>query len=224
MRLIGIFIAIIIVGLLQSACVSTSYNNTDVANTDSELSAKNFDETSIVCVGKQNYNFNLSEFCTLQDFYKAFEFNPDGMPLYIVALFDPIGAYWAQSIKKETVVLIEKIYQKPPTTDNSVDAFRHAYFSFRLSQKIGTKRTKEFTDAYEISNVNKIGSRCMDLWNNQIGRNLFQQRNSTESKQNVCEYIKKAIKENQLVVEPFKIIQNAKFNAELRMKNNQVLR
>ncbi|XP_070532949.1 uncharacterized protein [Ptychodera flava] len=52
------------------------------------------------------------------------------------------------------------------------DAFRHALFSYRVTKKYGSSIAKQFGDAHEVSHVNPLNERLMDLYNNQVGRCL----------------------------------------------------
>ena len=96
--------------------------------------------------------------------------------------------------------------------DNEADAFRHAYFSFRLADKVGSARAKKFTDAYEISNINTMGARCMDLWNNREGRRMCEESaNSKESDRRAQaeKIVLDAVKSKRLILSPFRL-QNVK--------------
>ncbi len=145
---------------------------------------------------------------TLEEFYKIVKFNPYGESLNVVAIKDPFGAIHAKSVKDETVALTSKLFPNVYAYDNEADAFRHAYFSFRLSQEIGESRAKRFTDAYEIHNINRVGSRCMDLWNNREGRmmNAAIKNSAKFDKKNLAEReVLNAIKMKKLALRPFQI-------------------
>ncbi len=145
---------------------------------------------------------------TLEEFYKILKFNPNGESLRLVALKDPLGAFHAKSVKEETVVITSKLFPNLDAYDNEADAFRHAYFSFRLSQEIGESRAKRFTDAYEIHHINKMGSRCMDLWNNREGREMNSAiKNLTKFDKKILaeSEVLKAIRMKKLALRPFQI-------------------
>ena len=141
---------------------------------------------------------------TLSEFYKEMDFNPKGKSVETVALLDPIGAIYVRDIKQESVALTSKLFPNTFSMDTQADAFRHAYFSIRLSQEIGTIRTKKFTDAYEISVVNAPASRCMDLWNNREGRRIFESTKSEkiDKKELAKREALKAIKTKTLALKP----------------------
>lgn len=53
-------------------------------------------------------------------------------------------------------------------TDDSSDAFRHAFWSSVLTMRIGQTDAKTWTDAHEAHSTGL--PRSMDLWNNTVGR------------------------------------------------------
>lgn len=64
-------------------------------------------------------------------------------------------------------------------SDGEGDAFRHALWNHRMTQEIGKSEAKKFGDAHEVGNLWKgtygkinAGSSSMDLFNNNVGRNL----------------------------------------------------
>lgn len=146
---------------------------------------------------------------SLAQLYKELEFNPDSAGIHSVALFDPEGIFYARKFKEEAVKKVAELYPNIEPVDNEADAFRHAYFSFRLADAIGVKRAKKFTDAYEVSNINKLGGRCMDLWNNREGRRMSveSQNLKTSDRRAVAEdLVKEAIKSKRLMLEPFLLL------------------
>ncbi len=145
---------------------------------------------------------------SVEKLYKELQFNPDGAGIYSVALRDFVGAHYARIFKDEAVKRVAELFPNIEPTDNEADAFRHAYFSFRLADKIGDKRAKSFTDAYEISNLNKLGGRCMDLWNNREGRRMSAESKGEKvsDRRALAEKLAlEAIKSGRLVVKPFEL-------------------
>ena len=65
-------------------------------------------------------------------------------------------------------------------SDGVGDAFRHALWNYRMTQIIGKSEAKKFGDAHEEGNFfltgysggNNAASKAMDLYNNNVGRNL----------------------------------------------------
>ena len=142
---------------------------------------------------------------SLAEFYAELAFDPDGNSIYTVALKDPIGAYWASSVKDEALALVDELFPNRAQFDNEVDAFRHAYFSCRLAQEIGAERAKKFTDAYELHVVNSWGSRCMDLWNNREGRRIYADSPKSGKREFAKNEVIKAVKTKRLALSPFDI-------------------
>ncbi len=58
------------------------------------------------------------------------------------------------------------------TLDLKQDAFRHAYWSYLVTQLFSADLAKGFGDAHEISTPTPAGDRLMDLYNNNAGRKL----------------------------------------------------
>ena len=138
---------------------------------------------------------------SLEEIYRELEFNPDGRGIHFVAFF-----------KDEAVKKVAELFPNVVAVDNEADAFRHAYFSFRLADKVGSARAKKFTDAYEISNINTMGARCMDLWNNREGRRMCEESANSKEPDRRAQaerIVLDAVKSNRLILSPFRL-QNAK--------------
>ena len=56
--------------------------------------------------------------------------------------------------------------------DNQTDAFRHAYANALMTQKFGEEWTRKFATAHEGRENNYASSEAMDLYNNEIGRQI----------------------------------------------------
>jgi len=56
--------------------------------------------------------------------------------------------------------------------NNEADAFRHGAWNRIMSRTIGPEKAKEFADAYERWRPGPEQERLMDLYNNQVARNL----------------------------------------------------
>ena len=64
-------------------------------------------------------------------------------------------------------------YSYSNTHNNEADAFKHAYMSWFLAWHAGDKKAKELGDMHEDETPNApAGERNMDLWNNEIGREI----------------------------------------------------
>lgn len=152
---------------------------------------------------------DMSEAKSLPDVYRELDFNPNGRTLYAVALSDPVGTHYARILKNEAVARVAALFPNKDPVDNEADAFRHAYFSFRLADKIGSERAKRFTDSYEISNINTMGARCMDLFNNREGRRMCEESKSDKASDRRAlaeKTVLEAIVKRRLVLEPYRLL------------------
>ncbi len=209
MKLRVIYILPLMIHLLLTGCISMPESKIEIEQGIAESrELKNITPKEIKIEPPKSESEKLSNNTTLEELYKLLKFNPKGESLKRVALKDPIGAIHARDVKDETVALTQKLFPNTEHYDNKADAFRHAYFSLRLSQEIGSTRAKRFTDAYEISNINKIGSRCMDLWNNREGRKMCdttKHLTKLDKKMLAKRETLKAIETKQLALKPFGI-------------------
>lgn len=189
-----------------SGCVSMPETERELAEGRAE--AAKLAGRDIAYIKIRTPDFVSKSDISVEKLYNELQFNPDGASIYSVALRDVIGAHYARVFKDEAVRRVAELFPNIEPTDNEADAFRHAYFSFRLADKIGDKRAKAFTDAYEISNVNKLGGRCMDLWNNREGRRMSAETKGEKlsDRRALAEKLTlNAIKSGRLVLKPFKL-------------------
>lgn len=56
--------------------------------------------------------------------------------------------------------------------DNHTDAFRHTYWNALMTQRFGEHWTKDFATAHERLPANPATAEAMDLYNNELGRNI----------------------------------------------------
>ncbi|OBB31004.1 hypothetical protein A5792_16535 [Mycolicibacterium peregrinum] len=71
----------------------------------------------------------------------------------------------------------EAIKRFPPpapdaTTDNRTDAFRHTYWNALMTQRFGEEWTRKFATAHERRPGDPAPREAMDLYNNEIGRQI----------------------------------------------------
>lgn len=88
--------------------------------------------------------------------------------------------------------------------DNDVDAIRHAYTSGVFTQSYGEKVTLILGEMNELtpmggSSSNNTNSSKMDLWNNKVGINYGKK---TNSKLKLLKLLLKALKNNELIIDP----------------------
>lgn len=58
------------------------------------------------------------------------------------------------------------------TADNHTDAFRHAYWNALMTQRFGEDWTRDFATAHERPPNNPATAEAMDLYNNEVGREI----------------------------------------------------
>ncbi|WP_234812109.1 DUF4226 domain-containing protein [Mycolicibacter longobardus] len=58
------------------------------------------------------------------------------------------------------------------TADNHTDAFRHAYWNALMTQRFGENWTRDFATAHERLPDNHAAAEAMDLYNNEVGREI----------------------------------------------------
>ena len=83
----------------------------------------------------------------------------------------------AEKLGEEAKRLTQKLYPDDRLAgrrrqNDEADAFRHAYWNFQMTRAFGQERARDFSNLYEIFRQNPEGERRMDLYNNQIGREL----------------------------------------------------
>jgi len=103
-------------------------------------------------------------------------FDPGGDPEWGAFLRHPWDALKAKELGNQARALTQKLYPGDPNNpalrhNDAADAFRHAYWSYTMAKAFGPAEAQLF-GAHEVSSVNPAGERYMDLYNNQIGRNL----------------------------------------------------
>ena len=81
--------------------------------------------------------------------------------------------------KKYGFDMTKKEYSVSNTHNNEADAFKHAYMSWLLSWYAGEEKSKQLGDMHEDETPNAPWyERNMDLWNNEIGREIaYEMRN-----------------------------------------------
>jgi hypothetical protein len=102
------------------------------------------------------------------------------------------------------------------------DAFRHAYWSYKLSEAFGVDKAKEIGDAHErmslqmegspknralgrnTGQLNPRGEGLMDLYNNHVGRQLYLETRDKLSV-DVDALIMGALQSGRLQREPFNV-------------------
>ena len=109
--------------------------------------------------------------------YNKLGFDPDGMgEIEEFARIFPTGFTadgLADDAEEKTAEQIRKgRFPKAGIGGGAADAFRHTYWSYRMTEDVGPDAAKRFGDAHEITEPGPDGDRLMDLYNNNLGRRL----------------------------------------------------
>jgi RHS repeat-associated protein len=89
------------------------------------------------------------------------------------AIRNPIDASEANQLASEASRTVASIFgARVSGHNNHIDAFRHAYWSYRMTQEIGVGQAELFGTAHEVSAANPAAEQRMDLHNNAVGRAL----------------------------------------------------
>jgi hypothetical protein len=135
-------------------------------------------------------------------------FEPEGPGIYQESLGSPLEAMKAKEMANEATQATEDMiraghFSKEDRHNGRADAFRHAYWNFRMAQEIGQDAAKRFSDAYERSNPNDAGERLMDLLNNHVGRNLA--RDDKNAGRPAKEILLDAVRNGELQTKPMHV-------------------
>jgi len=75
-------------------------------------------------------------------------------------------------IRKEAIAAGRAAYPSPDGNDDHADAYRHAYWTARLSHEFGPDFAQRYTTAHEALPGNQGPREAMDLHNNEVGRQV----------------------------------------------------
>jgi hypothetical protein len=89
--------------------------------------------------------------------------------------------------------------RRVPPDNSHANAFVHAYMSARFAQEFGPEWSKAITTAHETANGNRPPSMSMDLFNNDIGRQVAAENPGVDSAV-LAMRIRDAIAEGRTVV------------------------
>jgi hypothetical protein len=142
---------------------------------------------------------------TMQEVFDEVDFNPDGLSEEVVALLNPIDALRALQARDEAFARTAELYPDVGHHNNEADAFRHAFWNYRMSQLMGAGEAKKFGDAHERDSGNAQGETLMDLYNNDVGRSLAV--DPAHDDRDPAEVIQEAIASGQLRARPFEVDQ-----------------
>jgi len=135
--------------------------------------------------------------------YAELGFDPDGASEEMVAMMNPIDAMRALQARDEAFAKTAELYPDIGHHNTEADAFRHAYWNYRMTQLSGGSEAKKFGDAHERGS-SATDEVLMDLFNNNRGRNLAQ--NPDNEGRDPAEVIQEAIARGDLRTTPFEVL------------------
>ncbi len=83
--------------------------------------------------------------------------------------------------------------------DGHRDAFRHCYWNVLLTKKFGENWTEQFATAHEALPGNPAEREAMDLYNNEVGRQIARS-NKGKSEEDLVNIVKNAVNSGRLLV------------------------
>jgi hypothetical protein len=85
--------------------------------------------------------------------------------------------------------------------DGHRDAFRHAYWNALMTKEFGAEWTKQYATAHEGLPGNPSNREAMDLYNNEVGRQIALS-NPNATPEQLADLVEQAVKDGKLVVIP----------------------
>lgn len=138
-----------------------------------------------------------------EEMFRELEFDPEGDSEEWNAAKNPWDAIEVLKAKDEAFAKTTELFPDQGHHNNEADAFRHAYWNYLITQRIGGSEAKKFGDAHERYSENEMGETLMDLYNNNIGRSLAQDEQNAG--RDPAEVIREAIEAGRLRVTPFEV-------------------
>jgi hypothetical protein len=114
-------------------------------------------------------------------------FDPNGPSEWGMAMRHPLDAIAAKKAADQAMTE-ERENRLINSHNDGGDAWRHARWNQLMTQSIGPEMAKQFSDAHERSSPNPRSETLMDLYNNQMGRNLAGDSSPELALQNALSY------------------------------------
>lgn len=157
-----------------------------------------------------------------EDIFRLVDFDSDGPDDVGNALRRMPSVFRLNLVSGKATNTAKRLFPGAASLDNPRDAFRHAYWSYIMSEEFGLGFAKDIGDGHERRSLRQflkgvdprihvapggfrrdIGSQLMDLYNNHIGRELF--RRFGNSGRDAEEIVMEALKQGRLQLSKFKI-------------------
>jgi len=144
-----------------------------------------------------------------KDIHDILDFDPEGPRQSQLVKANPIQASVAFSLAKG--ILYSRKYNTSDAIEpgdphnNADDAFRHALWSYEMTNAIGAEQAKKFGDAHERVPDNDPSEMAMDLYNNHIGRQLALENKGSDRPGK--EIVMEALRQGRLRLRPVRVKQ-----------------
>lgn len=112
---------------------------------------------------------------------------------------DPTKIPDVMAIREQATAQALARFPNSSEIDNQTDAYRHAYGSALMTQKFGKDWTALFTAAHEGRTNNYQSSESMDLYNNEVGRNIAL-ANPDASPEQLADLVAQSVEGGDMVV------------------------
>ncbi len=131
---------------------------------------------------------------------------PCGEALTQIWAVGPLNAFIADQLRQEAYAVTNDVAPRLPggkggIHNGAADAFRHCYWSCRMTEELGPEIAKRIADIHEFCarHVQPVAEEAMDQFNNKMGREFGQAVGRTGNCRERCE---KAIREGRLQLSP----------------------
>jgi len=108
-----------------------------------------------------------------REWFKILGYDPDGISENTNMWLNPTFAIAAKIAASDAFDATDSSFPGISAWNNEADAFRHAFWNYKMAKTMGVDRAKLFADAHERYSRNAVGETIMDLHNNNVGRQLF---------------------------------------------------
>jgi len=149
--------------------------------------------------GSRKYMMRTPIACTAKQAEQQMGFNPDAKASFLDRQVG--GAFGA--IPRLASGYIYPTDPLHPEYNDMADAGRHAWWSAGMTMALGPQKAKEIADSHEIGGSNPPSERWMDLYNNQIGRQIGTElRRQGKSILDIPNTVRKALGNDRLAIRP----------------------
>lgn len=104
-----------------------------------------------------------------------------------------------QDIHDKAFDVADERYASEDRNDDHNDAFRHAYWNALMADEYGTEWAHDYGTAHERIPGNNAAREAMDLYNNEVGRQIAEE-NPGASREQLADLVQQAVTDGRMVV------------------------